>query len=180
MKSGIKRSLAAVTFAAIASFGMGSALACVEGDIRGDVVIAEHDAGATPAGETATFHLLGAGWLRSVVVTKLGGDDDRTYVTLEADGKDVFSTSFANLKNPMMQLNTPYIVANVKTTGNIDKLTLWYSPEVKFRGMLLVRVTVKEEGVEGVRMRMTMNKPAPHEHVAGQPAGILATLPAFK
>ena len=53
-------------------------------------------------------------------------------------------------------------------------------PEVKFRGMMLVRVNVKEDGVEGVRVRMTMNKPAPHEHVAGQSGGILATLPAFK
>ena len=188
MKSSIKRGLsspirlasAGIAFVAIALIGAASALACVEGDIRGDVVIAEHDAGATAVGETATFHLLGAGWLRSVVVTKLGGSDDRTYVTLEADGVDVFSTSFANLKNPMMQLNTPYIVAHVKTTGNIDRLTLWYSPEVKFRGMLLVRVSVKEQGVEGVRMRMTMNKPAPHEHVAGKPGGILATLPAFE
>ena len=178
MKSSIKASLAVL--AVVTFFGAGWALACVEGDIRGDVVIAEHDAGATPAGETAIFHLLGAGWLRSVVVTKLGGSDDQTYVTLEADGQEVFRTSFANLKNPMMQLNTPYIVAHVKTTGTIDRLTLWYSPEVKFRGMLLVRVNVKEDGVEGVRMRMTMNKPAPHEHVAGQPAGILATLPAFK
>jgi hypothetical protein len=178
MKSIIKRSL--TLFSIIAFPAMGPAMACVEGDIRGDVVIAEHDAGPTPQNETATFHLLGAGWLRSVVVTKLGGDNDQTYVTLEADGKDVFSTSFANLKNPMMQLNTPYIVANVKSAGNIDRLTLWYSPEVKFRGMLLVRVSVKEDGVQGVRMRMTMNKPAPHEHAAGQPSGILATLPAFK
>ncbi len=183
MRSSVKRGLAllaAVASAGIVLAGTNIVRACVEGDIRGDVVVAEHDAGATAAGETATFHLLGAGWLRSVVVTKLGGSDDRTYVTLEADGVDVFSTSFANLKNPMMQLNTPYIVANVTTTGNIDRLTLWYSPEVKFRGMLLVRVSVKEEGVEGVRMRMTMNKPAPHEHVAGKPAGILATLPVFK
>ncbi len=178
MKSGTRHTLMALAMGA--ALAAGSALACVEGNIRGDVVTAEHDAGATPSGQTATFHLLGAGWLRSLVVTKLGGSDDKTYVTLEVDGKDVFSTSFANLKNPMMQINTPYLVANVKTTGGIDQMTIWYSPEVKFRGMLLVRVGVEEDGVESVRMRMTMNKPAPHEHVAGQPAGLLASLPAFK
>jgi hypothetical protein len=175
------RSRPVLVFLALALwFAAGPAAACVEGDLRGDVVIAEHDAGATPAGETASFHLLGAGWLRSAVITKVGGSDDATFVTLEVDGKDVFSTSFANLKNPMMQLNTPYIIANVKTTGNIERMTIWYSPEVKFRGMLLVRVDVREDGVDGVGMRMTMNKPAPHEHVAGKPGGILASLPAFE
>ncbi|KPK27289.1 MAG: hypothetical protein AMJ66_11250 [Betaproteobacteria bacterium SG8_40] len=167
-----------ITFAgAVAS---GAAIACVEGDLRGDVVMAEHEAGATASGETATFHLIGAGWLRSAVITKRGGRDDKTMVSLEVDGKDVFTSSFANLKNPMMQINTPYLIANVKTVDGVDLMTVWYSPEVKFRGMLLLRVDVEEEGVEDVRMRVTMNKPAPHEHVAGQPAGLLATLPAFK
>ena len=81
-----------------------------------------------------------------------------------------------------VDVNNEYVVkfAAEDTTGNVDQLTLWYSPEVKFSGMLLVRVRVKEEGVEGVRMRMTMNKPAPHEHVAGKSGGILANLPAFE
>ena len=168
-------------FVALASgLGSGVAIGCVEGDLRGDVVTAEHVAGATPSGETATFHLIGAGWLRSAVITKRGGTSDKTIVSLEIDGKDVFKTTFANLKNPMMQINTPFIVANVKTVDGIDTMTIWYSPEMKFRGMLLVRVDVKEDEVEDVRMRVIMNKPAPHEHVAGQPTGILATLPAFK
>ncbi len=162
------------------SFASGAAIACVEGDLRGDVVTAEHEAGATPSGETATFHLIGAGWLRSAVITKRGGTDDSTMVSLEIDGQDVFKTTFSNLKNPMMQINTPFIVANVKTVDGVDRMTIWYSPEMKFRGMLLVRVDVKEDEVEDVRMRVIMNKPAPHEHVAGQPSGILATLPAFK
>lgn len=158
----------------------GATFACVEGDIRGEMVTAERDAGATLAGETATFHLLGAGWLRSVEISKLGGTDDKTYVTLEIDGKTVFETSFSSLKNPMMQLNTPYIVAGVKSTGDIDRMTIWYSPELKFRGMVLLRVEVEEDGVQDVRIRTTMNKPAPHEHVGGQATGTLAALPAFE
>ncbi len=170
----------ALSIALAGSLASGIAVGCVEGDVRGDVVTAEHEAGATPSGETATFHLIGAGWLRSAVITKRGGKDDKTIVSLEIDGKDVFTSSFANLKNPMMQINTPYIIANVKTVGDVDLMTVWYSPEMKFRGMLLLRVGVEEDGVEDVRMRVIMNKPAPHEHVAGQPAGLLATLPAFK
>lgn len=170
----------AVLLALAGAVASGTAIGCVEGDLRGDVVTAEHEAGATPSGETATFHLIGAGWLRSAVIAKRGGSDDKTIVNLEIDGKDVFTSSFANLKNPMMQINTPFIIANVKTVDGVDLMTVWYSPEMKFRGMLLVRVDVEEEGVEDVRMRVIMNKPAPHEHVAGQPAGLLATLPAFK
>jgi len=154
--------------------------ACVEGDIRGDVVVAEHQVGATAAGDTAIFHLLGAGWLRAAEIVKRGGATDKTFVSLELDGEPAIVTSFANLKNPWMQLATPYIVANVKTEGNISRMTIWYSPERKFRSMLLVRVEVAEDGVESVDIRTTMNKPAPHEHVGGQPGGILAALPVFK
>lgn len=178
MRSG--KTFIAASLALAALVWCGAIFACVEGDIRGEMVRAEHDAGATARGETATFHLLGAGWLRSVEISKLGGTDDRTSVTLEIDGKTVFETSFANLKNPMMQLNTPFIVADVKTMGDIDRMTIWYSPELKFRGMLLLRVEVDEAGVEDVRMRTTMNKPAPHEHIGGQAVGTLASLPAFE
>jgi hypothetical protein len=169
-----------LSIALAGSLASGIAVGCVEGDLRGDVVTAEHEAGATPSGKTATFHLIGAGWLRSAVITKRGGKDDKTIVSLEIDGKDVFTSTFANLKNPMMQINTPYIIANVKTVDGVDLMTVWYSPEMKFRGMLLLRVGVEEDGVEDVRMRVIMNKPAPHEHIAGQPAGLLAQLPAFK
>ena len=155
-------------------------LACVEGDIRGEMVTAERDVGATPAGESATFHLLGAGWLRAAEIVKVGGESDNTTVTLEIDGKAVFSTSFAHLKNPMYQINSPYIVANVKTEGEMERMTVWYSPELKFRAMVLLRVGVDEDGVQGVRMRTVMNKPAPHEHLPGQGGGTLAALPAFK
>ncbi len=155
-------------------------VACVEGAIRGEMVIAKRDVGATPTGQGAVFHLLGAGWLRSAEIVKRGGDTDKTYVSLELDGEPVIKTSFANLKNPWMQLNTPLIVADVKTEGDVSRMTIWYSPELKFRSMLLIRVEVKEDGVESVNMRATMNKPAPHEHVAGQPGGILAALPVFE
>jgi hypothetical protein len=48
--------------------------------------------------------------------------------------------------------------------------------------MAVVRVDVREEGVADLRLRTVMNKPAPHEHLAGQAFGPTAAvaLPAFK
>ena len=94
------------------------------------------------------------------------------------DGEQMFSNSFATLKNPWMQADSRYIVANVRTEGDTSTMTIWYSPELKFRGILSLRVGVQEDGVEHLRIRADMNKPAPHEHV-GQAAAALA-LPAFK
>lgn len=154
-------------------------LACVEGDVRGEAVSAERSVEATPAGETASFNILGAGWFRAAEITKFGGRDDNTTVTIELDGASMISTSFAALKNPWMQLNTNFILANVRTVGDVSTMTIWYSPELKFRAMAAVRVQVDEEGVKGIMMRTVMNKPAPHEHIPGQTPATVA-LPAFK
>jgi hypothetical protein len=45
--------------------------------------------------------------------------------------------------------------------------------------MATLRVQVGEDGVDRLRLRTVMNKPAPHEHLAGQPGG-MPGLPAFK
>jgi hypothetical protein len=155
------------------------ALACVEGDLRGEMVSAVREVGAVPQGESATFHLLGAGWFRAAEIVKHGGTTDSTYVTLELDGEPMFTTSFAALKNPWMQLGTSYIVAKVLTEGDTSTMTIWYSPELKFRAMVGLRVDVGEDGVDSVQMRTVMNKPAPHEHLAGQPSSV-ASLPVFE
>ena len=154
-------------------------MACVEGDLRGEAVTLEREVGPTPPGESANMSILGMGWFRAAEVVKRGGDSDRTIVTLELDGQEMISTSFANLQNPWMQLSTSYITANVRSDGDTEVLTVWYSPELKFRGLVVLRVDVQEAGVEGLRMRTVMNKPAPHEHPPGTVPTTLA-LPAFK
>jgi hypothetical protein len=75
-----------------------------------------------------------------------------------------------------MQAETRFFLATVRTQGKTSTMTIWYSPELKFRGILAVRIGIQEEGVESLRVRAEMNKPAPHEHV-GQAA---LALPAFK
>jgi len=158
-----------------------SSLACVEGDIRGEPVSVEREVGTTPAGEKAAVQILGAGWFSAAEIVKHGGSDDNTSVTIEIDGEPMITTSFASLKKPWMQLQTSFIVARVTEDGDTSTMTIWYRPELKFRAVLAVRVEVQEDGVDSLRMRTVMNKPAPHEHVGGQ-AGTLAAsaLPAFR
>jgi hypothetical protein len=155
------------------------ALPCVEGDLRGEAVTIEREVGPTAAGKEAAIQVLGAGWFHAAEVVKRGGSTDNTYVTLELDGKQMVSASFANLKNQWNQLATPYIVMKVQTAGDTDTMTIWYAPELKFRGIAALRIEVQEDGVNALRMRTVMNKPAPHEHLPGQPGTALA-LPAFK
>lgn len=167
---------AAVVLLGFASSG---ALACGE-PLRGDMVTAQRLVGPTAAGEGASFHVLGAGWFHAIEIAKRGGNSDDTTVTLELDGEEMITTSFANLKNPMMEVNTPMMIVNVRTSGDTETMTIWYAPELKFRSMAAVRIDVREEGVESIKMRAVMNAPAPHEHVAGQQIGNVAALPAFK
>ncbi len=157
-----------------------AAVACGE-VFRGEMVTAEREIGATPSGETATFHVLGAGWFHAAEIVKRGGSSDDTRVILELDGEPFFTNTFAALKNPWMEINTPFLIVNVRTAGDTSTMTIWYAPELKFKAMAALRIEVREEGVNSVKMRTVMNKPAPHEHIAGQQIGTTtAALPAFK
>jgi hypothetical protein len=176
---GSKAPVFALAAALVTPFAQAPAMACVEGDLRGEAVTIERQVGTTASGEKTAVNVLGAGWFRAAEIVKEGGSSDQTSVTLEVDGEPVLSTSFAILKNAWMQLNTPFIVATVRTEGGTNTMTLWYSPELKFRAMLAVRVDVHEDGVEALRVRTVMNKPAPHEHIPGQP-GTAVAMPAFR
>lgn len=164
-----------------ATFGIASSgvLACGE-ILHGDMVTAEHLIGPTAAGQDAGFHVLGAGWFHAVEIVKRGGSTDDTTVTLELDGEPLITASFANLKNPMMVINTPMMIVNLRSSGDTETMTIWYAPELKFRAMAALRIEVRESGVESLKLRTVMNAPAPHEHFAGQSIGTIAALPAFK
>jgi hypothetical protein len=159
--------------------GAATALACGE-VFRGDMVTAEREVGATHAGESASFHVLGAGWFHAAEIVKHGGSSDNTTVTLELDGEPIITASFADLKNPWREINTPMLIVKVRTAGDTSTMTFWYAPELKFRAMAALRIEVQEDGVNSLKMHTVMNKPAPHEHIAGQQIGPTAALPAFK
>jgi hypothetical protein len=172
----VKSSIACFLAALLAS---SDALACGE-VLRGDMVTAERELGATAQGAEASMHVLGAGWFHALEIVKSGGSSDQTTVTLELDGEPMITASFADLKNPWMEINTPFMVVNVRTSGDTHTMTIWYAPELKFRNMAAVRIDVREEGVDNLKLRTVMNKPAAHEHVAGQQIGNVAALPEFK
>lgn len=177
MFSPIRRFLIPATLLTL--FAAGGAFACVEGDLRGEAVIMERDRGATAEGERTGLQVLGAGWFRAVSVVKKGGTTDDTTVTVELDGESAMSTSFAVAKNPWRQVDSVNLIVTVRTEGDTSTLTIWYPQELKFRALAQFRVEVQEAGVEDIRVIAIMNKPAPHEHIPGQP-GSLASLPTFK
>ena len=144
------------------------------------MVRAEREVGATRAGEVATVHMFGGGWFHAAEIVKQGGSSDNTSVTLELDGKPIITASFADLKNPWREINTPFFIVNVRTVGDASTMTIWYAPELMFRAMAALRIEVQEDGVDSLKMRTVMNKPAPHEHIAGQRIGVTAALPAFR
>lgn len=170
---------AAAGLAALLACLCSPALACVEGDLRGDIVRLDKEVGETAAGERTAMQIVGAGWFRAATVVKDGGFTGQTLVTLELDGEPVITTSFAMLANPWFQLSTDSISASVRVEGARSTMTIWYSPELKFRAFASVRVEVQEPGVEHLTVRAIMNKPAPHEHIPGQ-LGTAVALPAFK
>jgi len=158
-----------------------AALACVE-DIRGEAVTIDQTAGSTSPGDTVAMDRFGGGWFRAAEIVKEGGSSDETYVTLALDGQEMISTSFAVLRNPWMQLSTPYLVANVRIEGNTRRMTIWYSQELRFMYMVSVHVDVQEQGVDSVHMQAVMNKAIHVAPLPGMPAApvVNAALPAFK
>lgn len=144
------------------------------------MVRAEREIGATRAGEAASLSVLGAGWFHAAEIVKQGGNSDNTSVTLELDGEPITTASFADLKNPWREINTPFIVVKVRSVGNTSTMTIWYAPELMFRFTAALRIEVQEDGVDSLKMRTVMNKPAPHVHIAGRLIGPTVALPAFK
>jgi hypothetical protein len=154
------------------------AWACGDMDFRGEAVTIQRDLEQTTNGAQGAIQVIGAGWFHAAEIVKEGGSSDLTNVVIELDGVEMLSTSFATLKNAWMQIDTHYFMANVRTEGTIDRMTIWYAPELKFRGIMAVRIDVQEDKVQSVRVRAVLNKPAPHEHLAGQTNA--SALPAFK
>jgi hypothetical protein len=154
----------------LALIGPPRAVACVEGPLKGAAVTLEREISTAPAGEPTAILVLGGGFFHAASVVKRGGSDDSTRVTIELDGEPVFSNSFATLKNPWMQIGSASLLAQVRSEGDASTLTVWYSPELKFRQVMIVRIAAGEEGVQSLRLRAVYNRPAPHEHAAGQPA----------
>src|SRR5260221_4627838 len=128
------RLFACLFAAALAGLPLSGAIGCGE-VLRGDMVTAERELGATKQGGEGSFHVLGAGWFHAAEIVKHGGSSDNTSVTLELDGEPIITASFADLKNPWRAINTPMISVNVRPVGDTSTLTIWPAPGLKFRTM---------------------------------------------
>jgi hypothetical protein len=164
--------------AGVWAFSSTLAIACVN-DLKGEAVTIEQAAQSTSPGAETAMDRLGGGWFLAAEIVKEGGSTDETYVTLALDGQEMITTSFALLKNPWMQLDTPYMVANVRAEGNTRTMIIWYTEEPRFMFLVSLHVDVHEEGVDSVRIRAVMNKAIHIAPLPGMPTAN-AALPAFK
>lgn len=153
-------------------------MACAE-VLRGEAVTLERAHGATREGDNAGVQILGAGWFRAATVTKVGGTTHDTTLVVELDGEPLVSATFATLRDGWRQVQSSTLSVTLAVDGDTSTLTVWYPDELKFRALANLRVDVREDGVQSLRVSAVLNKPAPHEHVPGTP-GAVAGLPAFK
>lgn len=156
------------------------ARACVEGEVRGEPINPQREVGALAQGEQASMQVIGAGWFHAAEIVKTGRSSDSTYVTIELDGEPLMRTSFATLKNKWMQSESAFLIANVRSEGAVDTMTIWYRPDVKFNAHVAVRVEVQEDGVDNVVLRSVLSRALPHSHPNAQAATTATALPAFK
>ncbi|MES9969689.1 MAG: hypothetical protein ABW092_06610 [Candidatus Thiodiazotropha sp.] len=100
-----------------------------------------------PQGTHELITLKGPGTFLSAHVTKQGGGNGLTFVSLDIDGKNVVNTSMVGAKNWGLTQNSPYILNMVKPSGDIKTLTIGQSYPLYFARELKLSVSVREDGV---------------------------------
>ena len=88
----------------------------------------------------------GPGLLLAGHVTKQGGANDLTFVTLRIDGSIVFSLSFAGASNWGLTQNNPYGLVLLKG-GPVQNFTFGWPVPLTFKKSLELSVNVAEAGV---------------------------------
>lgn len=88
----------------------------------------------------------GSGLLLAGHVTKQGGANDLTFVTLRIDGKSVIDLSFAAASNWGLTQSNPYGLALLKG-GPVQNFTFGWPAPLTFKKRLELSVVVKEAGV---------------------------------
>lgn len=79
-------------------------------------------------------------------VSKQGGANDLTFVSLEIDGKSVVNLSFAAASNWGLTQDNPYGLVLLKG-GSVQNFTFGWPVPLTFRKSLELSVVVKEAGV---------------------------------
>jgi hypothetical protein len=100
-----------------------------------------------PQGDHQLVALKGPGKFVSAQITKQGGTNDLTFVSLDIDGKNVVSMSIAAAKNWGLTADNPYGVVLLQSAAGIETLTVGFNSPLEFRSELKLRVKVQEPGV---------------------------------
>ena len=100
-----------------------------------------------PQGDHQLVALKGPGKFLSAQITKQGGTNDLTFVSLDIDGKNVVSMSIAAAKNWGLTADNPYGVVLLQSAAGIETLTVGFNSPLEFRSELKLRVKVQEPGV---------------------------------
>jgi hypothetical protein len=127
------------------------AFVAVAGTAFADTVIApERSQGLVAPGTQATHNLVtlqGPGKFVAAEISKQGGTNDLTFVSLDIDGKKVVNSSIAALNNWALTQHNPYGIVLLKSSYGIETVTIGYPSTLTFNKSLSLSVTVKEPNV---------------------------------
>jgi hypothetical protein len=99
-----------------------------------------------PKGSYKLVSLKGPGIFVGGHVSKQGGDTDLTFVSLDIDGRNVVSLSYAAARNLGFTQDNPFGLV-LLPSGRVDNLTFGFPTPLRFEKSLLVSVEVNEDGV---------------------------------
>ena len=123
----------------------------VNGTAFADTVIApERTQGLVAPATQATHNLVtlrGPGKFVAAEISKQGGTNDLTFVSLDIDGKNVVNASIAALNNWALTQQNPYGIVLLKSPAGIQTVTIGYPSTLAFKKGLNLSVTVKEPNV---------------------------------
>jgi len=91
--------------------------------------------------------LVGPGKFVCAEISKQGGSNDVTFISLDIDGVNVVSVSIAALKNWGLTANNPYGLVLLQSGTLIKTLTIGFNSPLIYQKELKLKVDVKESGV---------------------------------
>ncbi len=103
-----------------------------------------------PKGTYDLVTIKGPGTFVCAEISKQGGTNDLTFISLDIDGKNVVNLSVAAAKNWGLTENNPYGLALLTSSVGIKTLTIGYPFPLNFSRELKIKVTVSEDNVKQI------------------------------
>ncbi len=100
-----------------------------------------------PAGTHDLVVLTGRGKFVSAELTKQGGTNDLTFISLDIDGRNVVNISIAALRNVGLTSANPYGLVLLNSSGDPKTLTIGFPTPLIYHHELRLSATVQEGNV---------------------------------